>query len=578
MRKKMIATELGLLTESSQDVEHRYALHAHPSLLSHFNVGIRQTAPPLPSGKPRWLRLAPNTPLDELKRATSWFIFIGAEITPEMLDVMRQAIVYVFDPDREKMSALIERLELPALVKKNIFFFSGDPDLMPEPLYFALPAEITELGPPVFFTSSALPEDYTLKIKRTLEIFYYHHQLYPYEGVRSFDDKRPVLSWYSYQHFRHFTENLGLLAGAQGVDVLKDRFPEGNVLFVGAGPSFDDCNIDLVRHVAGNHIIVCASKSCRKLLELGVTPDIVLLMDSSPRSAAELADLNLESSILVCYTLAGARAVQCKKMLFFGQELGQLGLTENAIDHLGSVANYAFFLARHMGCRHLFCIGLDLGSYVSLGRGYSSRLAPTAENEQSWPCPVYVPGMNYTLFTTLNFLDVTEWIKAEVIKYGLVVQVAIPSILFGKNITQVYSTGEVISNPNFIFERPIALPKTSLPPQTREQAMKVLETYRQLWGAFFHPQNHLTPDNGQPLHVRFQPLLKHLDDYGVSHLLKSAPGYDAAAFVEDFFSDDGARRDRAAASCMECLESVARELSACAEESLKMWDDVAERG
>lgn len=574
-QNKAYAAKLGLLYESRRDgsvtdeeMIPRHVLHVYPSLMPYFPERISGMPPPLENGRPRWHSINPQADMEALQKITQWFIFIGASLSPQFIKLARTSLIFVFEPARKRMDAFLEILPLPQLMRQSLCFFSGAPEAFSEgPLLHLLPVAATKLGAPICFVQEGIPAAFTETVKRTVEICYYHHQIYPYETYKVMDDKRPVASGHSFIQTKHLIENLGVLPSAGTVEMLRDLTPGCTALLVAAGPALDE-QIETVRRLASCSIVICAGKACPVLLRAGVTPDIVLLMDARPESAREIANLPLEESILVSYILAGAGTVSCGRTLFYGRELSQLGLPENMIEHLGSVMNYAFFLACLMGCGDAVCVGLQLASRVRHGDGYASGAAPIPGAVQMWPCPVNVPGVAEPLYTSLNFLDVAMWLKAEIQTSGLPVRnLTRDSLLFGPGIT--YDPEPEIASVS--IARPLKPQLQPLSVESGKHVVAALEQYRTKWGLLSEPEKLLAPDIALPLAERFVPLLRKLDANGTSFLLKTVSGFDAAAFAADFFGPNPICRNAAAEVYLTCLRTTALDLKACAEASLARW-------
>ena len=577
-RKKLISEELGLLFESTADAPEstspsadgiplgKHSLLAQGSLLNAFCRKHRAIIPPLASGRARWYVPEQNAGLEELQKATQWFVCIGAELSPQLIRLAASSIVCIFEPDRARMDALIEKLDLPLLARKTLFFFSGDLEYMPEPLLHCIPPDATSFGPPVVFALPGMPENYMETVRQHVEIVYYHYQLYPYEGYAVTDHRRPVQSGYSYPQTRHLIENLGLLSMSGGVEELRGVGAGKTALLVAAGPGLDG-QIATIRRLAPHCVIICAAKACAALARHGISPDIVLLMDVRPSCAAELAGLSLKDSILVAYTLAGARAAECGRFLFFGEALEQLGMPDHALDHLGSVINYGFYLSTVMGCAQVLCAGLQLAAPAPRGAGYAEGLMPEGTASALWPCQVRVPGLDKPLHTSLNFLDVALWLRAFIQKHAIpVINLSRESLLFGRGI--VYNPDP--EPPDGTVSRPLPLPCPASGTETRDLAVEALEKYSHNWGSLSRPEL-LMSTEGDSLTERFEPLLRTLDGAGVSHLLRSYPGFKAGWFAESFFGENLEKRDKAAAEYLESLRKVGTELKESAAASLKLW-------
>lgn len=564
----LIARELGLLLTARRPAmdKRRHLLRVFPSLFSAVNMQVAK-APPLPSGLPRWyLPQAHSTP-EEILQHSRWVIFIGAVPSEQFLFFAEQGcLVFVFHPFPEEMNDFIEQIDRKMLLRKNIFFFSGSPQDFDEPLLFSLPKNATEFGTPVFYVRPDCPDEYVEYIRQQIEVFYYHHQLYPHESLPQIDDLRPVANGYSFIHTRHLVENLGLLPYAAPVSQLEGLCQGMPAVLIAAGPSLDS-QIDTIRRLASHCVLVCANKAYRKLLQHNIIPDFVVLLDASPGSARELAGLPRKGDVsLVAYMLAGASLGDFASRFFFGNELEQLGLPDGMIPHLGSVILYQAHLAKLLGCTELFMAGLTLGTPRKMSEGYAAGLAPGKETD--WPHPVFLPNQYTPLYTTPNFLDVALWLRAWLEKNELrTTNLSANSLLFGKTIKQC----AMPSMPQNIMHRPLGIPKHSLSPAVALKARQSLESFKRKWLFLIETGTQLLSRlDTEGFEPEFAELLAACDKNSVTAMLKTYPPYEesAGSFPERYINGSAGERKAAAHEYLHHLISAATSLLESSEKSL----------
>ncbi|MDR2442453.1 MAG: DUF115 domain-containing protein [Deltaproteobacteria bacterium] len=82
----------------------------------------------------------------------------------------------------------------------------------------------------------------------------------------------------------NLAKNAGLATKYPDLMLLKDRFPTRPAFLVGAGPSLSK-NGRLLNEVGDRGVIICAAAALKPLLALGVSPDVVLVLESQDTSS-----------------------------------------------------------------------------------------------------------------------------------------------------------------------------------------------------------------------------------------------------------------------------------------------------
>ena len=151
------------------------------------------------------------------------------------------------------------------------------------------------------------------------------------------------------------------------VDELESEFANKDVVIVAAGPSLDK-NVELLKNKKGNMIIFAVETVFRKLLNLGIDVDYMIVTDANSRIYGHIAGLEQEQVPMLYLSTAYkgyAMNYQGKKYLIcqngydkaekFAKEKGWR-LYETG----GSVSTTALDVCIRLGCRSIAFIGLDL--------------------------------------------------------------------------------------------------------------------------------------------------------------------------------------------------------------------------
>ncbi|UQZ90077.1 hypothetical protein C4J81_13040 [Deltaproteobacteria bacterium Smac51] len=94
------------------------------------------------------------------------------------------------------------------------------------------------------------------------------------------DRTRESTGW---DFLKNLSHNAGLTAEYPDLMILRGRLPARPAFVVGSGPSLDK-NVDELRNVGSNGLILAASSALKPLLAHGVSPDVVVVIESSDTS------------------------------------------------------------------------------------------------------------------------------------------------------------------------------------------------------------------------------------------------------------------------------------------------------
>ena len=167
---------------------------------------------------------------------------------------------------------------------------------------------------------------------------------------------------------RNLSRNIPLLAHAAGVSVAAERFSNIPALMLAAGPSLDLVlpHIEALRRRA---LIIAVDTAAAALAAAGVTPDLLVVVDPQWWNTRHLDRLQLDGAIVVSessthprvFRLLATAPLFAASLFPLGRYLEQSTPVSGTLGAGGSVSTSAWDLARVLGCRPIYCAGLDLG-------------------------------------------------------------------------------------------------------------------------------------------------------------------------------------------------------------------------
>ena len=205
------------------------------------------------------------------------------------------------------------------------------------------------------------------------------------------------------------------------VDVLKSKFEGKDMVLVAGGPSLDDEILTLKTLNDREDInVVCVGKSARKLIDAGVIPNYIVMIDGKPGTRWQIRGIE-QCGIPLIYLSTVAHNVaseyQSKKYVAYQEDIEPA--EKYAKEHQykiyktgGSVATFAIDMALRMKCSRIICVGLDMG-YIG-DETHAGGLGRKIENKKNLRQVEAVGGgMVYTSKT----LDIyRRWIERRIEK------------------------------------------------------------------------------------------------------------------------------------------------------------------
>ncbi|GAV22541.1 motility associated factor glycosyltransferase family protein [Carboxydothermus pertinax] len=168
-------------------------------------------------------------------------------------------------------------------------------------------------------------------------------------------------TWY-YTYFKNFKSAIK----SKPINLLKGIFKGKPAIVVSAGPSLEK-NVHLLKNISDNFIIITGGRTLKTLLDLGVEPDFVCVVDAGEPSYLVIKDaLKYQFSSYLLFTeITNAKVVEefPGEKVFFSVEQSTKHLLDYKVDSLytgGSVAHTCVDFAVYLGCDNVILIGQDL--------------------------------------------------------------------------------------------------------------------------------------------------------------------------------------------------------------------------
>lgn len=167
---------------------------------------------------------------------------------------------------------------------------------------------------------------------------------------------------------RNLLINLPLLARSPGLKRLEGAFEGLPALLIAAGPTLDEV-IGELPALRDRALLIAVDTALPLLQRHGIEPDIAVVVDPQYWNTRHLDGVELGEPILVAEPSTHPRAFRLlERPTFFGGSLFPLGRYIEAqlpdrerLGAGGSVSTSAWDLARVLGAREIYTVGLDLG-------------------------------------------------------------------------------------------------------------------------------------------------------------------------------------------------------------------------
>lgn len=496
-----------------------------------------------PFGDPRetlYAELPPGTTVPDAVRATRLLVFLGAGDSPQLREALERndAAVLVFEPEEERLAAFLRRHKPSRLAERRVLLFLGDVRTLSMPLSGLLPGELFQFGFPVFFELEGLRAAHPAwcaEVVENLEILFYRYRVYHLSG--QFNCRglplRNIRRGLFYDQQLNAYENVAEYLRHGHIGELLGRFPGAWAVLVAAGPALSG-QLEYIRAVRDRAVIVAVNNALKPLLRAGVVPHLVVLNDNALAIRDSFAEVpRLGETLLVPQCLSYSAGDLFPRKFFFGNYRPEVFGSRPDLRLHGSVITTAYSLARHLGCGTCVLAGVQLASEDPWRMSYASGSIHEREHSVARPLvhrhpqlyPVRTP-FGETLYTTLNFRDVSLWFLDEIrLTGGTCRNLSRKSILYGPGVD--YDPAPDIPARPGLAETFAELRRPAPLAVERDKVRAFLEGERQAWG-FVEAAAAETLDAADGLPERGLDFLGRMDGCGVSYLVQRFRDFDNA--------------------------------------------------
>lgn len=214
----------------------------------------------------------------------------------------------------------------------------------------------------------------------------------------------------------NFERNMG--KEDEEVSSLQKMFAGKTVIFIAAGPSLDE-NMEKIKQCdLSEYILVCVGKIAAKLIQKGIRPDYIIIIDAQAGTRWQINDIE-ECGVPLIYISTAACSVVGdyigKRYIAFQEGFDKAEKYAKEHDYPlyqtgGSVATFALDLLIQFECSRIICIGLDMG-YPG-GQTHAAGVGNTLADKSS----LYkIEGIGSKFVYTSRPLDMyRQWIEKRI--------------------------------------------------------------------------------------------------------------------------------------------------------------------
>lgn len=210
-------------------------------------------------------------------------------------------------------------------------------------------------------------------------------------------------------------------------DSLQPEFKGKHIVIVAAGPSLDK-NVELLKNKTPNMVILAVETVFRKLLNLGIDVDYMIVTDANSRIYSHLTGLeDRQVPMLYLSTAYKGYAMHYKGKKYLicqsGYKRAENLARQNGwhlYDTGGSVTTTALDLCIHLGCKSIAFIGLDLAYTDNLAHAEGTARRKAEEAGEMKQVPALGGG---TVPASKVFIMYNRWIADRAKKEDVVMPV-----------------------------------------------------------------------------------------------------------------------------------------------------------
>ncbi|AAK80153.1 hypothetical protein BJV85_001685 [Clostridium acetobutylicum] len=220
--------------------------------------------------------------------------------------------------------------------------------------------------------------------------------------------------------FQCYVKNLRYIVKSTPVYYLNNLFKGLPAVIVSAGPSLEK-NISYLKEYQNKCVIISGGRTLKPLLELGISPDFVCIIDPADIAYQQIKDYDYSRFPLVYFEKTNWRVVENHKgnkiINSYDENLKRLlGTDVGALDHGGSVAHNCLGLAVKLGCNPIIMIGQDFAYTNDKTHAGIASLESEIESSEELENEMYVKDVFGEMVKTDSVLNMYRKTMEEMIK------------------------------------------------------------------------------------------------------------------------------------------------------------------
>lgn len=323
-----------------------------------------------------------------------WGLGLGYHIR-ELFRLDDGISVHVFESDLDVIYHCLMAVDFSGLITSEGFYLIYDPNF--KKIISALDGATEGL----IIHNPSMRHIKDVKIREQMEMFF----------IRDSGKRNAAILFEnnSRENFKYYDEY---------VDGLRLDFEGKDVVIVAAGPSLDK-NVNLLKNKKPNMIILAVETVFRKLLNLGIDVDYMIVTDANSRVYAHISGLEDRQIPMLYLATAykrfamnykGKKYLICQNGYDKAEELAQKNgwhLYETG----GSVSTTALDVCIHLDCRSIAFIGLDLAYTGNLAHAEGTSRRDSGGTEDMQKVPAIGGG---TVPASKIFVIYNKWIAERV--------------------------------------------------------------------------------------------------------------------------------------------------------------------
>lgn len=202
---------------------------------------------------------------------------------------------------------------------------------------------------------------------------------------------------------------------AQNIGVLFNQNRQLPVIIVSSGPSLNE-NKHILKEIKGKAFIISAGSALKALLEIGVEPDLICLIDPQAVTYAQISGYENIDIPLVYYASANIFTVSAYEgpKYIATDDKNNINNKQHLVRVGSSVANLMLDIAIKIGGNPITFVGQDL-AFVNNQHHVKGNMYGGEEKVESLPNMRKTEGQKGEILdTTLGYMSMKNWIEARI--------------------------------------------------------------------------------------------------------------------------------------------------------------------